>query len=262
MAMKPSVQVKVHAPSGTIIMQRPEKCNAMSRLMMLEIKRALEDLHQERRVRAVILTGAGDYFSAGIDLSEVQASQQDEEKFQQWHRDTAQFKELLETMLRFPKPIVAAVNGPALAAGAGLVLASDLVLGTPQAQFGFPEPRRGLVAGIVCPLLVFRAGASTAAQLLLASGMHDAEQMLQKGVYHRIVPATKVWAEAHELAKQCAESAPEAIQLTKRTLNETVGEHLATLFSVGASATAAARTTEAAEEGVTAFLEKRPPIWP
>jgi methylglutaconyl-CoA hydratase len=213
-------------------------------------------------VRAVILTGAGDTFSSGADLAEIHASQQDADKFQQWHRDTAQYKDLLETMLRFPKPIVAVVNGPALAAGAGLVLASDLVLATSDACFGFPEPRRGLVAGIVTPLLVFRAGASTAAHLLLTAESVSAERMRELGIYHRIVARDMGWAEGHEVAKQCAESAPEAIQLTKRTLNETVGEHLTTLFCAGASATAAARTTEAANEGITAFLDKRAPVWP
>jgi methylglutaconyl-CoA hydratase len=148
-----------------------------------------------------------------------------------------------------------------MAGGAGLMLASDLVVAAPTARFGLPEPRRGLVAGIVSPLLVFRIGASHAANLLLTARTIEAAEAQRIGLYHEIVPEELVWARAHELAGQIAESAPEAIQLTKKMLNETIGEHLSTLLSAGAAASATARTTEAAREGLAAFLEKRPPRW-
>ena len=179
-----------------------------------------------------------------------------DDAWEQWHRDAMQYKELLETMLRFPKPIIAAVNGPAVAGGAGLVLASDIVLGTSQASFGFPEPRRGLVAGLVAPLLTFRIGGGFAANLLLTGQLIDAEEALRVGVYHQLVPHEHVWAKAHQIADQCAACAPESLQLTKRMLNETIGEHLGTMLSAGAAASATVRTTEAATEGMAAFLEK------
>ena len=260
--MENLVRIKVHAPSGTIILQRPEKRNALSRLMLLQIKRALEDLHQERKVRTIILTGAGDSFCAGLDLQEIHDTFRADDAQQQWHRDAVQYKDLLEAILRFPKPIVAAVNGPAAAAGAGLVLACDVVIAAPQATFGFPEPRRGLVAGPVAPLLVFRAGAGTASPLLLTGRMIEAMEAKSLGIYHQIVEHEQVWAMAHEVACQCAQSSAEAIQLTKRMLNETIGEHLAMQFNAGAAASATARTTESAEEGIAAFLEKREPNWP
>ena len=84
---------------------------------------------------------------------------------------------------------------------------------------------------------------------------------MQRGIYHRIVPFDQAWAAAHEQAIQCAQSSPEAIQLTKRMLNETIGEHLSTLLNAGAAMAATAHTTEAAEEGLTAFVEKREPKW-
>jgi methylglutaconyl-CoA hydratase len=255
------VKVRVHAPSGTIILQRPDKRNALTRLMLLQMRQAFEDLHQERKVRAVILTGAGTAFCAGVDLTEIHATVHTSDALEQWHRDTIQLKQLFETMLQFPKPIIAAVNGPAIGPGAGLVLASDIVLGTPDAQFGLPEPRRGLVAGIVAPLLAFRVGAGQAANLLLSAQLINAQEALQRGIYHRIVPFDQAWAAAQERANQCAQSSPEAIQLTKRMLNETIGEHLGTLLSAGAAVAATAHTTEAAEEGLAAFVEKREPKW-
>lgn len=255
------VRVKVHAPSGTIVLQRPEKRNALSRLMLVQLRQALDDLHQERQVRAVILTGAGTAFCSGLDLTEIHGTLGTDDVLQQWHRDTLQLKELLEAMLEFPKPIIAAVNGPALGVGAGLVLASDIVIGTPDAQFGVPDPRWGLVAGIVAPLLAFRASGSLAAQLLFTAEPLLADEALRHGLYQQIVPFDQAWAAAHERAVQCARSAPEAIQLTKRMLNETIGEHLRTLLSAGAAAAATAFTTEACAEGLTAFIEKRAPKW-
>ncbi len=256
------VDIRVHAPSGTIILQRPTKRNALSRLMMLQVQQAFEDLHQERRVRAVILTGAGSAFCAGTDLAELEATIATDDAKEQWYRDTLQLKQLLETMLRFPKPIIAAVNGPALGVGAGLVLASDIVLGTPEARFGLPEPRHGLVAGLLSPLLAFRVGAGVAAQLLLTGATISATEAWQRGIYHQIVPFEQAWAAGHEQAQECARLSPEAVQLTKRMLNETVGEHLITLLNAGAAVSATAHTTEAAHEGLTAFVQKREPHWP
>src|SRR3569623_1160541 len=107
-----SVTIKVAHPSGTIILNRPDKRNALTRQMLAEFMEALGDLHQERKVRAVILTGAGTAFCAGMDLAEMQATSQQPDAMALWHHDAVLYREVLEVMLRFPKPIIAAVNGP------------------------------------------------------------------------------------------------------------------------------------------------------
>ncbi|MFV1968297.1 MAG: enoyl-CoA hydratase/isomerase family protein [Pirellulaceae bacterium] len=259
--MEPLVKLKKHAPSGTIILNRPAKCNALTRPMLSELLQAFEDFHLERQVRAVILTGAGEAFCAGADLAEIRETSQTEDAQQQWYHDAVQYKDLVEFMLRFPKPIVAAVNGAAVAGGAGLVLASDIVVAASDASFGFPDARRGLVSGLAAPLLVFRAGAGVAAKLLLSAATLDAEQAHRANLFHEVVRNELVWARSHEIAMECAQSAPEALQLTKRLLNETIGEHLGISLAAGAAASATARTTQAATEGVAAFLERREPEW-
>jgi methylglutaconyl-CoA hydratase len=256
------VRINVHGPTGTIILNRPERRNALSRETITALLQALSDLHQERRIRAVILTGAGTSFCAGMDLAEMHETKQSEDPRAQWHEDAVQYLELIETMLRFPKPLIAAVNGPAVAGGAGLVLACDIVLAANDARFGFPEARRGIVAGLVAPLLVFRIGAGQAAHLLLTGSLVDAQEAHRIGVFHRLAPADLVWPTATEIAAECAACAPESLQLTKRLLNETIGENLETLLAAGAAASATSRTTEAAAEGLAAFLEKRAPKWP
>jgi methylglutaconyl-CoA hydratase len=258
----PLVKIHVHEHAGTIILNRPEKRNALSRAMLAELAQALDDLHQERQVRAVILAGSGPAFCAGMDLAEMQTTSRADDALAKWRDDSVAYRDLIETMLRFPKPLIAAVGGPAMAGGAGLVLACDLVVAAETASFGLPEPRRGLVAGMVTPLLAFRIGAGRAAYLLLSAQTIAAAEAHRIGVYHEIVAADHLWPRANELAGQCAACAPEALLLTKRMLNETVGEQLTTMLTAGAAVSATARTTDSAAEGLAAFLEKREPKWP
>src|SRR5205085_11080477 len=171
-----SIVIKKNLPSATIILSRPDKRNALTRQMLADLIQAFDDLHQERKVRAVILTGAGTAFCAGLDLVEMQQTSKQPDSFAQWHQDAVQYRELIDQMLRFPKPIIAAVNGPVVAGGAGLMLASDIVIAADSAKFGLPEPKRGIVAGMVAPLLVFRIGASYAANLLLTAQTIDAAE--------------------------------------------------------------------------------------
>ena len=138
------------------------------------------------------------------------------------------------------------------------MLASDIVVAAPTAQFGLPEPRRGIVAGIVAPLLAFRVGGGTAARLLLTSSLYPADEAHRLGIYHELIDEPRLWARCVQLGEECAAGAPEAVQLTKRLLYETIGEHLSTQLSVGAAISATSRTTEAAQEGLTAFRRKTP----
>ena len=109
-----------------------------------------------------------------------------------------------EQMLRFPKPLIAAVGGPALAGGAGLVLACDIVVAADSATFGLPEPRRGLVAGMVAPLLAFRIGAGRAGYLLMSATTVNAAEAQRMGLFHEVVPADHLWPRANQLAGECA----------------------------------------------------------
>jgi enoyl-CoA hydratase/carnithine racemase len=260
-AMEPLVKIQVHDETATVTLNRPEKRNALSRGLLAGLHQALDDLHQERRVRGVIVTGAGSVFCAGMDLSEMLSTRDQEDRLAQWQADSVVYHDLIEAMLRFPKPLVAAVNGPAVAGGAGLVMACDLVVATHSASFGFPEPRRGIVAGMVAPLLAFRIGGARAAYLLLTAELIDADDAHRYGLFHELVADDKVWARAHEWVGEIARSAPEAIQMTKRLLNETIGEQLLLQLSAGAAVSATSRTTEAAAEGLAAFIEKRDPKW-
>jgi methylglutaconyl-CoA hydratase len=258
-----AIDIKVTGSIGTIVLNRPQRRNALTRAMLAQLAEALSDLHLEKRVRAIVLTGAGSAFCAGMDVHEMQhvATLPDEEKRQDWGDTAEAYCELVMQMMQLPKPIIASVNGPAVADGAGIVLAADVVVGTPTAQFGLTEPRRGLVAGVIAPLLAFRVGGGTAARLLVTSALYPADEAHRLGIYHELIDESRLWARCVQIGEECATGAPESVQLTKRLLYETVGEQLATQLTVGAAMSATARTTEAAQEGLTAFVEKRPPVW-
>ncbi len=256
-----AIDVKVVESAGTIVLNRPDFGNALTRSMVGQLVEALDDLYLEKKVRTIIVTGAGDSFCVGADAAEMQASQELAEPEEEWGADAADFRDLLVRMLEITKPIIAAVNGPALGAGAALVAASDIVVASEGASFGLPDARHGLVAGLAAPLVCFRVGAGHAARLMLTSAAVDAQEAHRLGLFHELTAADTVWARAMELAAACAAGAPEAIQLTKRLLNETLGENLATQLSAGAVMAATARTTEAAQEGLMALLEGRPPQW-
>jgi methylglutaconyl-CoA hydratase len=258
-----AIDVKVTGAVGTIVLNRPDRRNALTRAMLAQLSEAMEDLHREKRVRAIVLTGAGSAFCAGMDVHEMHAAATlpDADKIQDWGDTAEAYRDLVSQMIELPKPIIASVNGPAVAGGAGLVLASDIVVATPDAQFGLPDARRGLVAGVVAPLLAFRVGAGPAARLLLTSSLYPADESLRLGIYHELIDEPRLWARCVQLAEECAAGAPEAVQLSKRLLYETIGEHLSTQLSVGAAMSATARTTEAAQEGLAAFVEKRRPEW-
>ncbi|WP_233207223.1 MULTISPECIES: enoyl-CoA hydratase/isomerase family protein [Pirellulaceae] len=259
---EPQIKVKVHQNVGTVSIHRDEKRNALTRAMVFDLIQAFRDLHGEKKVRAIVLTGGGGAFCSGLCLEEMHEIVQEDDNQDRWHQDTTSLAELLQQMLQFPKPIIAAVNGPAMGFGAGLALASDIVIASPEARFGFPEPKRGIVSGLCTPLLHFRIGGSHTARLLLTGESINADRALQIGLVSEIVPNNNLWARGVDLTKQIAQSAPQAIQLTKKQLNETVGEQLEMHIALGAAASATSRTTDSAKEGLAAFVEKREPEWP
>jgi enoyl-CoA hydratase/carnithine racemase len=260
-AISDNVQVRVDEPSGTITLNRPDRKNALSREIVDLLIQAFEDLHQEKRVRAVILTGTGSAFCSGTDMHQLIETSESKNAMEQWHQDVLQFQRLIETMLRFPRPIIAAVNGWAIGSGLALMLAADLVVAGDSSQLQMPEARRGLCAGITTPLLCFRIGTGLASSVMFKGKPITATAAVNLGLIHEIVADDLIWARSFELARECAVGARESHQMTKRLMNETIGENLFTQLSIGAANMATARTTAAAKEGITAFLEKRQPNW-
>ncbi len=259
------VEVKIHDNVATLLMDRASVHNSLHPTMIEDLQQALSDVHQEKRVRAVVLSGRGDHFCAGTDLrvfGEI-ASLPDDEAIAQWYSAWSHLTDLFEQMLRFPKPIIAAVDGAAIGAGLGLALASDLVVPSSRARFGANAVRRGMVGGATAALLSFRLGGSIAARMLLTGEVIDSDEAYRIGLcVAPPVSPDQIWVSAVQWALRCTHGPAEATQATKRLLNESIGEQLMTQLAAGAADSATSCTTEAATEGIRSFVDGRTPKWP
>ncbi len=225
------------------------------------LEQAFQDFYQERSVRGVILTGVGDIFCSGTDLFQLQQTSEEPDAMQIWYEDVNAFRSLVEMMLRFPKPIICAANGPVVGTGLTLMLASDVVVASDKATISIPESLRGLSPGLSVPLLSFRLGTGVASKMLFSGECTGAAEAKEMGLFHEVVSEEFVWAKSQEIVTRVALTARESHQMTKQYLTETIGEQLLTQLNIAAANMAAARTTPAAKEGVAAFLEKREPDW-
>ncbi len=251
------IDVRKNIPSGTIIINNPKHANVIPTFGYVQLREALGDLHQEKSIRAVILTGSGDLFSAGTDLRQLNTEIQRESPSS--HQDIELLNELLLAMLRYPKPIIAALNGPAIGTGAAIALACDFIIAADTAHLQLPEVKRGLASGSAGTMLNFRAGAAIASRFAITGQPMSATEGKQFGLIHDVVEQQLVWARAHQLAGEIAITSSQAVQMTKRIINETLAEQIERQLQVSGAMTAAARSTSHASLGVTAFLNKQTP---
>lgn len=258
------VEIKIVDRIATLLLDRQDSCNALDSALIADLNLAFSDVHQEKRVDAVVLTGKGEHFCSGVDLkafakvAEMEPLDAQHEWFEIWRELT----ELCETILRFPKPVVAAVDGPAIGAGLALALASDLVVLSDRASLQANAAERGLIGGLTAPLLAFRYGASVAARMLLTGAPIGADEAYRLGMCCEVVPSSQIWVAANAWAQKCGGAPRESLQATKRMLNENIGEALLSNLATGAATGATLCNTESATEGIRAFVDKRTPDWP
>lgn len=255
----PSLSVTDEGPVRLLRLERPEVKNALSRELRAELKRQLERAASDDAVRAVVLTGAGDAFCAGLDLAELEGTVS--ATAAEHRADTTALAELFLTMLRCPKPLVAAVNGPAVAGGAGLVTACDVAFAAHGARFGYTEARIGFVAALVAVLLVRQVGEKHARELLLGAELVSAERAAAIGLVNRVVPDAEVVEQAVDFAQRLARNAPASLAATKSLLTRLVGLDLEAGMAAAVEVNVASRQGAELAEGVRAFFEKREPAW-
>lgn len=247
-------------PITILTLDRPEKRNALSRALIAELSDTLDQIASEPGVRVLVLAAEGPVFCAGMDLKEAAESGETAESEQRAVDDVQAIAHLINQVHTFPRPTVAALQGAALAGGAGLALACDLVIAAEDARLGYPEVRRGLVAAIVLHDLVRQVGDRRARQLLLTGAPIDATTAERWGLVNRVVPRTRCREEAIGLAHSLLNSAPRAIVTTKRLLDEATSRPDDQLRGA-AAISASVRVGDEAAEGMQAFIEKRDPRW-
>ncbi len=265
--MTSDVQLRKDLPSATVRIKGPGNRNALTPQLVQSLLQAFDDLRGEKKVRAVILTGSAEVFSSGTDLKALSRQIADAdspaalEVYAQWQEEVSQLLELISSLLRFPKPVIAAVNGMAAGTGLALVLACDFVIAGRSSCYSVPEARHGLMPGLTAPLLGFRIGNAAARRMVLSSTVLDSEKAFGIGLVDELVDDDLVWVRAQQWVTELAHSAPASQMLAKQLCNETMGEALFVQLANGAANMAAARITESARRGVEAFVNKSAVNW-
>ena len=247
-------------PVLTLTLDRPEVRNALSAELVERLTDALAEAGRDDGVRVVVLTGNGKAFSAGADLAALQALSTASAEANL--RDSETLARLFETIYTLPKPVVAKVQGHAIAGGCGLAAVCDVSLAAEGAKLGFTETRIGFVPAIVSVFVVRKLGEAAARDLLLRGHLIGAEEAARIGLVTRAVAPADLDAETDALCRELAtETSASAVALTKRLLADVPSMGIAEGLSVAARLNALARSTDDCRAGVAAFLAKEPPPW-
>lgn len=243
---------------ATITLNRPEKRNAISYELIDDLLAALK-VAEQSPAQALILTGAGKAFCAGMDLDNLKQlmGRSDEQNL----KDSATIAQLFRGIYDFPKPTIAAVNGAAIAGGTGLVTVCDFALAVPEATFGYTEVRIGFLPAVVSTFLINGIGEKRARDLLLTGRLFSAQEARDIGLVNEVVQQAELINRARALAVQLLENSPASVRATKKLLGSFTREQLDRQIAQAVHENAAIRQTADFKEGITAFLEKRKPEW-
>lgn len=253
-----SIEVTESGPIRTITLNRPERRNAMTPEMQMELIAALEEAAQSDS-RVLVLAGAGEAFCAGLDLSTLQAM---ENKGAAEHRtDAERIARLFLALYDMPVPTIASVHGAAIAGGAGLATICDFTVATPAAKFGFTEVRIGFVPALVSAFLTLQIGDKWSRDLLLTGRIVDAAEAHRIGLVNEVVAAEKLAERVQALADVLIANSPKSLTVTKRLMATQNRAWLDAAVAESLEANAFSRETADFREGVAAFLEKRKPVW-
>ncbi len=253
-----TLTLEIDGHIAILTLNRPEKRNAISRTMMDELLAALDEVLTSP-ARVGVLTGAGKAFCAGMDLEELKVLAT--QKPEQHREDSRRIAGLLRRIYSFPKPLIAAVNGPAIAGGCGLATLADFTLAAPEAAFGYTEVRIGFMPAIVSVFLLRQLGEKRARDLLLTGRIIGADEAYRLGLVNEIVPKEKLFGRAHELASALLEVSPTSLVYIKRLLREIADPDLEIQLEYAIEENARIRSTADFREGLASFLEKRKPQW-
>ena len=238
--------------TGTL--NRPEKKNAIDSRMIDELATLFERAELDAAVRVVVLRGAGKDFCAGMDLTELLESA---DRTVEQNREAAlRFGGVFLHMRSLPKPVIAVVQGRALAGGCGLATACDLVLAADSAQFGYPEVQRGFVPALVMNMLRRAVGEKIAFDLSATGRLVTAREAERAGLVSRVLPDAELEAGAEQIVRGIAALSPTALALTKQQLYRLDGVGFEDGIRLSADVNAVSRTTPDFRSAIAAFLKK------
>jgi methylglutaconyl-CoA hydratase len=253
-----TLQFETTGHLSTVTLNRPEKRNAISIQMIAELHSALDEI-EKTHTRVVILTGIGKAFCAGIDLDYLQAIARQTAAENQ--EDSKRIAKMFRKIWSYSRPMIAAVNGHALAGGCGIATLCDFTLAVPEAKFGYTEVKIGFLPAIVSVFLTRQVGEKRARDLLLTGRLVEAQEAKELGLVNEIVPAENLMKRANELAETILAASPSSVTRAKHLLVSSATASVDHDLERAVLESARVRCTPDFKEGIAAFLEKRKPIW-
>jgi methylglutaconyl-CoA hydratase len=238
----------------TLTLNRPDKRNALGSALVEALHGALDSADLDAEVRVVVLTGAGKDFCAGADLEELLASADASPEANE--ASALRLGSLFTRLRSLPKPVIAVVRGRALAGGAGLMTACDIVIASEGAQVGYPEVLRGFVPAMVMTMLRRQVGEKAALDLALTGRLLGAEEARRAGLVSRVVPEAGLEEEGRDLALLLAGAPASALALTKQLFYQLDGQSMEQGIALGARINALARQTPDFREAISRFLAR------
>ncbi len=251
----PVVLIEKQTPQITVLtLNRPERRNALTIDLLTELTAEIEVASADEQQRVVILRGAGAAFCTGLDLKEAADSKKA-------HATAEMVAKTLITLSQTRLITIAAVHGAAVAGGAGIISACDFVVAAERTKIGYPEVRRGLVAGLVMTFLRRQVGERKMRELLFGSELIDAERAREIGLVNCVVAQNELMNKAQKFADSVLQGAPGALTQTKKLIEELWSSSVKEDVDLALKYHLQARESEEAREGIAAFNEKRAPKW-
>ncbi|MEZ5873713.1 MAG: enoyl-CoA hydratase [Hyphomicrobiales bacterium] len=250
-------------PIAVLTLNRPQARNSLSLALIAALHQTVEDIGQSDAIRAVVLTGSGSAFSSGHDLKELTAHRQDSDKGRAFYTKTmTACSDMMLAIVRCPKPVIAAVNGIATAAGCQLVASCDLAVASVDARFATPGVNIGLFCSTPMVALSRNVSRKAALEMLLLGEMVGAADAQALGLLNRVVEADRVVNEAMEFARKIATKPKRTLKVGKEAFYKQLDMPLDEAYRYTASIMVENMLDEEAEEGIGAFIDKREPHWP
>jgi enoyl-CoA hydratase/carnithine racemase len=247
---------------AVLTLNRPQACNSLSEEMLAALHRELADIGAQTRVRAVVIAAKGPAFSAGHDLKELTAHRADADGGRSYTRHIMEScSAMMLAVLRLPQPVIAAVEAMATAAGCQLVATCDLAVASTIAKFCTPGVHIGLFCSTPMVALSRSVARKHAMEMLLTGDTIAAEEAYRMGLVNRLVEPGKAREEALALARRIAAKSPTAIKLGKETFHRQIEMSIADAYALATEVMIENMMARDAAEGISAFVEKRPPIW-
>jgi methylglutaconyl-CoA hydratase len=258
---KPFTRLRLEkdGPVARVTLARPEVRNAFDDAMIAELHRAFGQLSTDAGVRAIVLTGEGPVFCAGADVQWMRKAggytqEQNED-------DAARMATMLRTIDACSKPVVALAHGAAIGGGVGLVAAADIALAAEGTVFALSEVKLGILPSVISPYVLRAIGPRAARNVFLTGDRFDAREAHRLGLVHAVVPAEELAAAGAKMVASLLTSGPEAVVTAKRLIEQVAGRKIDEVMALTILTIAERRASAEAKEGLTAFLEKRPPSW-